>query len=83
MPGFRYRDILFRVGASHHPAGVHGMSNTEDAIQNLATAFGALKQPEQHRETYVKSLESFANLVRAELLLEMQLAFNKATAVKH
>lgn len=57
------------------------MSVTEQAIRNLAAAFCKLPAGSQHRETYVKSLESLVALATSEQLLHMQLDFERCMRI--
>lgn len=54
------------------------MSVTDDAIENLATAFCLLSAPE-HKALFLESLQSIARIAKAELIFQMQLDYTQAT----
>lgn len=54
---------------------------TEDVIDTLSRVH-MRDMPEEQRLLYRNALESLVKLAKAELLLEMQLDFNKCTGVR-
>ncbi len=56
------------------------MTQSEQAAYNLAEAFGVLNRNHAHKALYIESLTSFANMVRQEVLADMELSFQQAQA---
>lgn len=48
------------------------MTQTELIIHNLADAFCKIEDPSECYITYVKSLESFARMIRAEQIADIE-----------
>lgn len=59
------------------------MTHTERAIHSVATALCHIEDPKNHHATYVRALESFAALVRSEVLVELQRDFNTCMHPRH
>jgi hypothetical protein len=67
-------------GAAMNTEATQKRNPTEQVIDTLSNVY-TRDMPEEQRLLYRSALQSLVKLAKAELLLEMQLDFNKCTGV--